>query len=65
MACENLSLGRLKPCKDSVGGIKNVYFINYNDMDAITFDVTDTDVIDGIGTAVNAYKYDVHFSSSC
>ena len=64
MACENLSLGRLKPCKDSVGGIKNVYFINYNDMDAITFDVTDTDVISAIGTAVNAYKYDVHFSSS-
>ena len=22
MACENLSLGRLKPCKDSVGGIQ-------------------------------------------
>lgn len=64
MACENLSLGRLKPCKDSVGGLKNIYFINYGDMDGITYDVTDTDVIDAIGTSVNCYKYDVHFASS-
>jgi hypothetical protein len=64
MACENLSLGRLKPCKDSVGGLKAVYFINYGDITALTYDVTDTDVIDSIGTAVSAYKYDVHFMSS-
>ena len=25
MACD-LSLGRLEPCKDSVGGLKNLYF---------------------------------------
>ena len=30
MACD-LSLGRLKPCKDSVGGIKNIYFVNKKD----------------------------------
>ena len=64
MACDNLSLGRLKPCKDSVGGLKAVYFINYGDITAITYDVTDTDVIDSIGTGVSAYKYDVHFMSS-
>ena len=64
MACDNLSLGRLKPCKDSVGGLKAVYFINYGDLGTVTFDSTDTDVIDSIGTAVNAYKYDVHFMSS-
>lgn len=64
MPCENLSLGRLKPCKDSVGGIKNVYFINYGDMDGIVYNATDTDVIDTIGVAVSAYKYEVHFSSS-
>jgi hypothetical protein len=64
MACDNLSLGRLKPCKDSVGGLKAVYFINYGDINAIEYDVTDTDVIDSIGTAVSAYKYDVHFMSS-
>lgn len=64
MACENLSLGRLKPCKDSVGGINAIYFINYGDLGAVTFNSTDVDVIDSIGTSVSAYKYDVHFSSS-
>lgn len=67
MACENLSLGRLKPCKDSVGGIQAIYFVNYGDITALTYNVTDTDVIDtlgGTGTEVSAYKYDVHFSSS-
>tara|TARA_R110001599_G_scaffold299078_1_gene504025 strand:- start:5729 stop:6259 length:531 start_codon:yes stop_codon:yes gene_type:complete len=64
MACENLSLGRLKPCKDSVGGINAIYFINYGDLGPVTFNATDTDVIDSIGTSVSAYKYDVHFSSS-
>ena len=64
MACENLSLGRLKPCKDSVGGINAIYFINYGDLGPVTFNSTDTDVIDSIGTSVSAYKYDVHFSSS-
>ena len=64
MACENLSLGRLKPCKDSVGGLKAVYFINYGDLGPVTYDSTDTDVIDSIGTGVSAYKYDVHFVSS-
>ena len=58
MACDNLSLGRLKPCKDSVGGLKAVYFINYGDITAIEYDVTDTDVIDSIGTSVSAYKED-------
>ncbi len=64
MACENLSLGRLKPCKGTVGGIKNIYFINYGDIDGLVWNATDTDVIDTLGTAVSAYKYEVHFSSS-
>ena len=64
MSCENLSLGRLKPCKGSVGGIKNIYFINYGDVDGIAYNATDGDVIDTLGTSVSAYKYDVHFSSS-
>jgi hypothetical protein len=64
MACD-ISLGRLEPCKDSVGGLVAVYFINYGDTDmAITYDGTDTDVIDDIGTAVAAYKYDLQGSST-
>jgi len=64
MACENLSLGRLKPCKDTVGGIKNIYFVNYGDFDGIVYNATDTDVIDDLAASFNAYKYEVHFSSS-
>jgi len=64
MACENLSLGRLKPCKDTVGGIKNIYFVDYGDFDGIVYNATDTDVIDDLAASFNAYKYEVHFSSS-
>jgi hypothetical protein len=64
MACENLSLGRLKPCKDTVGGIKNIYFVDYGDFDGIVYNVTDTDVIDTLASTFSAYKYEVHFSSS-
>jgi len=67
MPCENISLGRLKPCKDSVGGIKAVYFINYEDITDLSFSSTDTDVIETLGATgseVSAYKYDVHFASS-
>lgn len=64
MACENLSLGRLKPCKDTVGGIKNIYFVNYGDFTGIVYNATDTDVIDDLAASFNAYKYEVHFSSS-
>lgn len=63
MACD-IGLGRLKPCKDTVGGIKNIYFVNYDDLGAITYDVTDTDVIDSVAGTPSAYKYDVHFNSS-
>jgi len=36
MACD-LTLGRLEPCKDVVGGIEEVYFINYEDAPFSTF----------------------------
>ncbi len=60
MAC-NLTVGRKIPCKDVVGGIKAVFFINYGT--ALTFDSTDTDVVDDIqlvgGGAITALKYEV------
>jgi len=67
MSCD-ISLGRLKPCKDSVGGIKNIYFVNFGDFGQIDYNSTDTDVIDSLDGAAagttDAYKYEVHFSSS-
>ena len=63
MSCD-LSLGRLKPCKDSVGGVKALYFVNYGDLGNITYDSTDTDVIDTVDGTPEAFKYDIHFNSS-
>lgn len=61
----DLTLGRLEPCKDSVAGLKNVYLINYGDSGlSLTFDSTDTDVIDSLGTAVAAFKYELKGTSS-
>ena len=61
MACD-LTRGRKEPCKDVVGGIKAVYFIDYGDI-TITYDATNTDVIDDLG-AVTAYKYELKGNSS-
>jgi len=63
MACD-LSTGRIVPCKDVVGGIKAVYFVNYGDLGAITYDVTNTDAIDSFGGTPDAYEYDVKGNSS-
>ena len=61
MACD-LTRGRKEPCKDVVGGIKAVYFIDYGDI-TISYDSTNTDVIDDLG-AVTAYKYELKGNSS-
>lgn len=60
MACA-LTKGRQEPCKDSVGGIKAVYFVNFGvqpTFDAGTEEVTDLQA-DSLGTAITAYKYDL------
>jgi hypothetical protein len=61
MACD-LTLGRKEPCKDVVGGIQSVYFLNFGSI-TTTFDGTNTDVIDDLGT-VSAFEYDVKGNSS-
>jgi len=63
MACD-LSLGRLETCKDSVGGLKAVYFVNYGEMGTITYDGTNTDVIDEIQLSADAYKYELKGAST-
>ena len=61
MACD-LTRGRKEPCKDVVGGIKAVYFIDYGDI-SIAYDATDTDLVEDLG-AVTAYKYEIKGNSS-
>jgi hypothetical protein len=60
MACA-LTKGRQEPCKDSVGGLKTAYFVNFGvqpTFDAGTEEVTDLQA-DSLGTAITAYKYDL------
>ena len=61
MAC-GLNKGRIEPCKDVVGGIKAVYFIDYGDI-TIAYDSVDTDSVEDLGT-VTAYKYELKGNSS-
>jgi hypothetical protein len=68
MACD-ISLGRLEPCKDSTGGLKAVYFVNWTDRTSITYGTgANTDAIEEVadndGSPVNAYKYQLKGNSS-
>ena len=65
MACD-LANGRLEVCKDAVGGIDAVYFINYADYDFPT-DVTyvaTTDTIDTVANVTSLYKYELKGTNS-
>jgi hypothetical protein len=63
MACD-ITLGRTEPCKDSVGGINAVYFVNFGDITSITYDAAETDVISAVGGSPSAYKYEVRGNST-
>jgi hypothetical protein len=63
MSC-NLSLFRSEPCKDSVGGLDKVYFVNYGTMGDITYDTTNTDSIEAVAGTPSAYEYDIKGTSS-
>ena len=57
MACD-LTTGRAKACFDTIAGIKKVYF-STEDLGAITYDVTDTDVITTFAGAPEFFEYDL------
>jgi hypothetical protein len=67
MACD-ISLGRLEPCKDSNGGLKAVYFVNWGDIDSFEYGTgNNTDAIDTVNdleSSVNAYRYELKGTSS-
>lgn len=62
MSC-TLNTGRIEPCKDSVGGLKNVYFVDYGTLGTLTY-ATDSDTIDSVGGTPTAYKYELKGTSS-
>ena len=68
MACD-LTLGRKEPCKDSVGGIKNVYFVDFGKLGTVTIgndeitNMTGT-TIGGSANSLTAFKYELKGGSS-
>jgi hypothetical protein len=65
MSCD-LANGRLEVCKDAVGGIDAVYFINYGDY-AYPADVTyvsTTDTISAVANVTALYKYELKGTNS-
>ena len=63
MACD-ITLGRLEPCKDAVGGLKAAYFVNWGDATGYTYNATNTDVIDTVTGTPSAYKYELKGTNS-
>jgi hypothetical protein len=60
MSCDIVK-GRLEPCKDSVGGIKELYFANYQIHATINSDdeITDLSTSADSAVAVTLFKYEV------
>ena len=67
MSCD-ITNGRIEQCKDSVSGLKAIYFINYDDLNAddVIYDVTDTDLITDWtpASALSLYKYELKGANS-
>ena len=70
MSCE-LTTGRLKPCKDAVGGIRKIHFVDFGDLGDVTLasdsDSTNPDNVTDIGGAAGVltyHTYDVKGNSS-
>lgn len=63
MACD-LTKGRALPCRDSVGGLKAVYFVDFGDLGTVSLtSATDDSISDMTGT-FDAYKYVLKGTSS-
>lgn len=62
MSCE-ITKGRLEPCKDSVGGVKNIYIVNYDgDLfeDAV---ITDAEIT-SVAEKYDAFKFELRGENS-
>lgn len=57
MSCD-ISLGRKEACKNNVGGLKAVYFVNY-DPTLFSGATITSNAISALGSSVDAYKYEL------
>jgi hypothetical protein len=62
MACD-LTGGRLRPCKDAVGGIKKIHFVDFGDLGTLTFGSNDE--ITEKQTLHLLWRMEQHSSSRC
>ena len=63
MACENLSKGRLNPCK-TVGGLKNIYFVNFDSAVYAAMTQDADEQITAFATVQTLYKYELRGAQS-
>ena len=68
MACD-ITLGRKEPCKDVVGGLKNVYFVGFGLLGTVTLgndEITNLtgSTIGGTANSLTAFKYELKGNSS-
>jgi len=65
MSCD-ISLGRAEQCKNSIGGLRAVYFINWGDATTVTYSATSgqEDVITALGGTPIGYKYELKGTST-
>ena len=65
MSCD-LTIGRLEPCKDNNGGLRAIYFINYDSglYDNIVWQPSEGGEISDLSTPVTCYKYELKGANS-
>lgn len=66
MSCD-IANGRAEVCKDAVGGIDAVYLINFGDFNPdvdVTYNGTNTDLIDSINNVTTLYKFGLKGANS-
>ena len=59
-----LTSGRIEPCKNAVGGLKAVYFIDYGTLGDVSYVSSSSAEIDTVAGTPTAYKYDLKGTSS-
>ena len=70
MACDVLTGGRNKPCKDAVGGIRKIHFADFGAMGTVTMDATlaysdnISDMSGNVSNELEYHTYDVKGNSS-
>lgn len=62
MSCQ-IRTNRIEPCKNNVGGIDYIYFVNYGDITSIGYNSKGS-IVTSVQGSPAAFKYDVRPSSS-